>query len=196
MKRLIALAVAILPLAATAGDYVGTLRPPQSVFTPGLYSFTTGSVETNPTGSLLADSGVRLKLGYRYSRFLSVEGEFVDFTRAAGDPFANPGNLASSFRSTGFGVDTVATLPLWRFSFYGRMGAYHGDRAGFGAYSTALLGDSVVRGTRMRYGLGMRYDITKALRVRAEVERYSPLGALVPGEIDADQFSVGVSWRF
>ena len=47
--------------------------------------------------------------------------------------------LASAFRSTGFGVDTVATLPLWRFSFYGRMGAYRGDaRNGFGIYSTSL----------------------------------------------------------
>lgn len=195
MKRLLALAVATLPLAALAEDYLGTLKPPQSSLTPGLYTFTAGPIN-GPATSLYSDNSVRLKLGYKYSRYLSVEGEFVDFGRNAADIFASPGNLASGFRSTGFGVDTIATLPVWRFSFYGRLGAYRGDRNGFGTYSTALLGDSVVRGTRMRYGLGMRYDFTKAFGIRAEMERYSPLGSQTPGEIDADQFSVGVSWRF
>jgi OmpA-OmpF porin, OOP family len=195
MKRLLALAVATLAFAAAAENYLGTLKPPQSSLTPGLYSFATGPA-SGPATSLYADNSVRLKLGYKYSRYLSVEGEFVDFGRSGADIFASPGNLASAFRSTGFGVDTIATLPLWRFSFYGRMGAYRGDRNGFGTYSTALLADSTSRGTRLRYGLGMRYDFTKAFGIRAEMERYSALGSQVAGDIDADQFSVGVSWRF
>lgn len=195
MKRLLALAVASLPFAALAEDYVGTLKPPQSSLSPGLYSFATGPA-MGPTPSLYSDNSVRLKLGYKYSRYLAVEGEFVDFGRSSADLFASPGNLASAFRSTGFGVDTIATLPLWRFSFYGRMGAYRGDRNGFGTYSTALLADSASRGTRLRYGLGMRYDFTKAFGIRAELERYSPLGSPIAGDVDADQFSVGVSWRF
>lgn len=195
MRRLLALAVALLPFAALAEDYLGTLRVPQSSLAPGLYTFAAGPMN-GLAASLHADNSVRLKLGYKYSRFLSVEGEFVDFGRNAADIFASPGNFASSFRSTGFGVDTIATLPVWRFSFYGRLGAYRGERNGFGAYSTALLGDSSARGTRMRYGLGMRYDFTKAAGIRAELERYSPLGAPLAGESDADQLSVGVSWRF
>ena len=144
-----------------------------------------------------SDSGMRLKLGYKYSRFLAVEGEYVDFGRSPASLFASPATLASAFRSTGFGVDTVATLPLWRFSFYGRMGAWRGDaRTGFGAYSTSLLSDST-RGTRWRYGLGMRYDFTPALGIRADLERYTPLGSMFTSEAEtADQISVGVSWRF
>jgi OmpA-OmpF porin, OOP family len=195
MKRLLALAVATLSPAAFAEDYLGTLKPPQTSLTPGLYTFAAGPVN-GPAASPFSDNSVHLKLGYKYSRYFSVEGEFVDFGRNGADIFASPGNLASGFRSTGFGVDTIATLPLWRFSFYGRLGAYRGDRNGFGTYSTTLLGDSATRGTRVRYGLGMRYDFTKAFGIRAELERYSPLGAPIPGEIDADQFSVGVSWRF
>lgn len=195
MKRLLLVAVASLPLAAAADDYLGTLKPPKSSLTSGLYSFAAGPA-SGPVSSLYTDNSVRLKLGYKYSRYLSVEGEFIDFGHNPADLFASPGNLASAFRSTGFGVDTIATLPVWRFSFYGRMGAYRGDRNGFGSYSTALLGDSATRGTRLRYGLGMRYDFTKAFGIRAEFERYSPLGSQVASDVEADQFSVGVSWRF
>lgn len=194
MRRFLVLGLMSLPLACpAAGDYLGILRVPQSSLNPtGLYSFSSGP--TNST--VLAPDGYRMKLGYKYSRFLSVEGEFSDFARPS-DLFANPANLASAFRSTGFGVDTVATLPLWRFSFYGRMGAYHGDRNGFSSYSTALLGDHAARNTRWRYGLGVRYDFTKALGIRAELERHSlGLGSPFAGDIDADQVTVGLSWRF
>src|SRR5688500_11222586 len=118
MKRVVAVAIAsMLPQAAFAENYLGVLRAPQSSLSPtGLYSFASG-----PSGlASLAPEGYRLKLGYKYSRFLAFEGEFTDFSRPA-EVFSNPANLASAFRSTGFGVDTVATLPVWRFSFYGRM---------------------------------------------------------------------------
>ena len=196
MKRLLALGLVSLPLASAGADnYLGMLKPPASSLTPtGIYSFATGPAQP---ASLAPDNGYRLKLGYKYSRYLAVEGEFSDVTRTS-DVFANPASLSSAFRSTGFAVDTVATLPVWRFSFYGRLGAYHGDRYGFSSYSTTLLGNQAARGTRWRYGLGVRYDFTKALGISAELERYSALGLGSPfaGDVDTDQVTVGVSWRF
>jgi OmpA-OmpF porin, OOP family len=62
-------------------------------------------------------------------------------------------------------------------------------------YSTSLLGDGAARSTRVRYGLGMRYDFSKAFGIHAELERYSPLGSPVAGEPDSE-VSVGVAWRF
>ena len=196
---LAALALASLPLVAWGEDYFGVLKPSKSGLTAPRGFFSIASEPVNPfTPARGAESGVRLKLGYQYSRFFAVEGQFVDFGRMPADVFSGPGNLASAFRSTGFGVDTVATLPVWRsFSFYGRMGAYRGDaRNAFAAYSTSLLGDSASRGTRLRYGLGMRYDFTKAFGIRAELERYSPLGSPLASDADADLFTVGLMWRF
>lgn len=196
MKRLLALGFVAAPLVCAGADnYLGSLKPPATSLTPtGLYSFTTGPTNL---ASLAPDNGYRLKLGYKYSRYLSVEGEFSDVTRPS-DLFANPASLSSAFRSTGFAVDTVATLPVWGLSFYGRLGAYHGDRYGFSSQSTALLGDQAARGTRWRYGLGVRYDFTRAFGIRAELERYSALGLGSPfaGDGDSDQVTVGVSWRF
>jgi len=201
-QSLFALALVALPACALAdGDYLGLLKPPpQSSLSPtGIYySFKASSaLESLPTFGL--DSGNRFRLSYKPSRYFAVEGQYVDFSTNASDVFAGPGNLASQFRSTGFGVDTIAMLPLWRFSFYGRMGAYRGDARGFGYGSTALLPtDPFVRSTRLRYGMGVRYDFTRSLGVRAELERHSPMSS--PFSTDADgldqQLSVGLSWRF
>ena len=198
MKRpfAVALALSAVPtLAAAAEDYYGVLKPPHNgLVTGAFYSF---SSPPPSFAALPADNGYRMRLGYKYSRYFSVEGEFSDYQRPA-DVFANPASLASSsFRSTGFGVDTVATLPLWNFSFYGRMGAYRGDRNNFATYATSMLSDPTTRGSRWRYGLGMRYDFTKSLGVRAEFERHTAgLSAPLSGDLDADQLSIGLSWRF
>ena len=195
MKRL--LAISLLAPAAASADYLGVLRAPSHSLNPsGLYSFSSGPTLGTPA-SLTADNGYRLKLGYKYSRYLAVEGEFADFTRPT-NVFSNPANLASAFRSTGFGVDTVATLPLWGVSFYGRMGAYRGERNGFAGHAPLWLGDSARQGTRWRYGLGVRYDFTKSFGIQAQLERYSNLGLGSPfaGDADTDQLSVGLRWRF
>src|SRR5437868_4686611 len=103
--HLVALALAAIPLAAPAEDYVGVLRPPRSTLaSPGSWLAPTTS---QLRGLTTLDGTYRLKLGYKYSRYFAVEGEIVDFGRATPDIFASPGNLASAFRSTGFGVDTI-----------------------------------------------------------------------------------------
>ncbi|HSW82742.1 MAG TPA: outer membrane beta-barrel protein [Usitatibacter sp.] len=196
-------ALATISLVAGAEDYVGGLKPPKSTppeaqSPPAVISFVSESV---PSFALSradgnTDGGYRLKLGYQYSRYFAVEGQYVDFGRTGGEVFASP-NLVSAFRSTGMGVDTVAMLPWRSFSFYGRLGAYRGEsRNAFAQYSTSLLGDTGSQRTRWRYGMGVRYDFTKSLGVKAEVERYSPLGTPLEPQAETDLISVGLSWRF
>jgi outer membrane protein with beta-barrel domain len=192
-----ALAFGIDPAVVQAENYLGILKLPRSSLeTPtGAYTFASSPIAALQTTPGF-ENGYQFKLGYKYSRFFTVEGQVNDFVRQ-GDPFASPSNLASGFRSSGFGVDTIATLPLWRFSFYGRLGAYRGDgRNPFSTYSTSLLTDPAARGTRWHYGFGMRYDFTKSLGITAELERYSPLGSSFSAETDSDLLSVGVKWRF
>jgi hypothetical protein len=195
-KAIIAAVIAgALPGAAMGDNYVGTLKAPQSTLTPpGVYSFASAPT---PAAALGMDNAFRVKLGYKPSRYFAVEGEVVDFGRVE-DPFRSPESLSSQFRSTGFGVDTIAMLPVWRFSFYGRMGAYRGDaRGGYGWYATPAAENQYTRGTRLRYGLGLRYDFTRSFGVRAELERHSPLREPLLTDIDSgDQVSVGLSWRF
>jgi outer membrane protein with beta-barrel domain len=197
---LAAIALAALSLSATAEDYLGVLRPARAGLAPpsGVFALGAESITNGLSPFKEADQGFRLKLGYQYSRYFSVEGNFLDLPRAPADIFSNPTNFSSAFRSSAVGVDTIATLPVWRsFSFYGRLGAYRGDapRSPFATYSTSLLNDTAR--TRWRYGLGMRYDFTSRFGVRAELERYAPMGSPLSSEgPDSDQLSVGFAWRF
>src|SRR5258706_12267762 len=110
------LAAVAIPLAAVGEDYLGGLKPPKSGLpTPaGFFSLESSGTANGITPLRLAESGFRLKLGYKYPRYLSAESQFVDFARTPGEVFPSPGNIASAFRATGFGVATVATVPLWR----------------------------------------------------------------------------------
>jgi hypothetical protein len=195
-RLLLPLLAATLAPATAAANYLGILKLPRSLMEvpdTGLYSFANSTQAPFLAGNA-ADRAAQLRLGYRYSPYLSVEGQFNDFTRPQ-DPFSTRATIAPSFHGSGFGVDTVATLPVWRFSFYGRMGAYHGDAPTipFSAYAPSLLGQPP--GTRLRYGLGMRYNVTQSIGVEAQMERYAPLGSPL-GEPESDLFSVGVKWRF
>src|SRR5258705_13399650 len=101
LPRFAVFAIACLPAAAVAENYLGILKPPRSESALPSGFFTLAS-EPVPGFSAYraAENGQRMKLGYKYSRYFSVEGQFVDFGRAPADVFASPGNLASGFRST------------------------------------------------------------------------------------------------
>ena len=193
MRRLAAAALVMLPAAAFGDDYLGILRVPPAFATGAYYSFASLEPPGLPGG---ATPSQRFKLGWKYSRYFAVEGDFTDYAQPK-NPFANPTALGSPFRSTGFGLDTVATLPLGGFSLYGRAGAYRGDRNGPITLAGARPFESAYRGMRWRYGVGLRYDVTRSIGVQAEVERLSgSLGSPFAGDIDTDQVTLGVSWRF
>jgi opacity protein-like surface antigen len=46
--------------------------------------------------------------------------------------------------------------------------------------------------TGITFGLGLRYDFTRNLGVRAEWQRYQEVG----DDLDVDVMSVGVIWKF
>src|SRR3954470_14108567 len=111
------LLVTLLASASSAamGNYVGSLKPPQSMLSPmpTPYAYGFGAPSVFASSSALGENGYRFKLGYKANPYLSIETDFRDYGRASANPFANPASLSSAFRSTGFGVDAVATLPFW-----------------------------------------------------------------------------------
>ena len=50
--------------------------------------------------------------------------------------------------------------------------------------------------TDLTYGLGVRWDFTKNLGVRAEYQIYKDIGGGDIGESDVNVMSVGVIWKF
>jgi len=98
-----AVTFALLPLAAAAGDYVGTLKLPKAgIPAPGaLYSFASLFQPAAPaTAFAPAERPLRLKLGYQYSRYFSLEGELNDVARPPADLFSTTDPSASPFRAS------------------------------------------------------------------------------------------------
>jgi OmpA-OmpF porin, OOP family len=200
LKTAVFLAVlASSPLAMAQSDYLGVLKPPRAslpVSGGTFYSSFENPFFAGLAPSLDTTGGFKFKLGYKYSPYFAVESGYVDYGRNGQSPFTGPGNLSSAFRTKGFGVDTIGSIPFWnKFSFYGRLGAFRADAqpalASPGGYDRPGI-----TGTRVHYGLGLRYDFNRSFGVRAEVERYSAFNANPFGEGDADLVSVGVQWRF
>jgi len=179
--------------ASAGGDYVGVLRPTSTAIAipePGFYWPVAGPFGAGlPTGPLVG--GHQLKLGFRYSRYFAVETGFADFGRI--EPVLPV--TGGAFRGRGFSMDTVGTLPLWsRGALYGRLGAYRAEGP------PTLLGAAEWggrTGSGLRYGLGLKVDLTHRIGMQAEMERVSPLDRWGgPRDTEADQVSVGVTLRF
>jgi hypothetical protein len=47
-----------------------------------------------------------------------------------------------------------------------------------------------------RYGLGLKYDLTRSFGLKADMEHYSPFSRWSPRQPESDQVTLGVFWRF
>jgi len=145
--------------------------------------------------------------GYRWKNDLSVEAAFARSESYALRPFspAVPSGVGLALgpredaARAGYNVDVIGSYTFLRaFALYGRVGYAQSDFAGAGA--PTLLGTPDARRTRdgMNYGLGMRYDVTRALGVNLEYTRfgrfaYDSFGSTLP---ENDQVRLGVQFRF
>ena len=167
LRLLPALVLTVSPAVMAAGDYVGVLRPTAkpaaiAIPEPGFYWPLAGTLGGG-LGPEVATAGMKLRLGYRYSRFLSVEAGYADFGAKALAPFSGV-----TSRGRGYSLETVGTIPLWtRVSLYGRFGAWRSE-VGAGLLAGA---DGIARpGTGLRYGLGLKYDLNRRVGFQAEME--------------------------
>ena len=130
-----------------------------------------------------------LEFGYRYIDDLeasgvisgvgvaaAVNGHFVDTTLQLGMPEAGP-----------FKVFTKAGLMLWRLNF---------EAAASNGYQTIFVEDDET-GVAFRTGLGVSYEVSDTLRLRADWDLLLNVGdEETTGESDINVFSVGPEFRF
>jgi len=129
-----------------------------------------------------SETGGKVYGGYSFTPNFSLEGGYVDlgkFNSGAGD-----------LKSNGVFVDAVGTFPIAQdFSLLGRVGAYNGK------VERTLNGVSdSERGTDIKYGAGVQYDLSKNTAIRGEWERYRLKGLDL--KENTDLFSVGLNYRF
>lgn len=148
------------------------------------------------------DTGYKLFGGYQFTPNLGVEAGYFDLGTTGYTATTVPaGTLSGDMRLKGLNLDLVGTLPLaGRLSALGRVGvtsirasdSFSATGAVSMPYASA---NPSQRSTNLKLGLGLMYDITDSLAVRAEAERYR-LKDAVGNRGHADLFSVGLIYRF
>ncbi|MHB8493832.1 MAG: outer membrane beta-barrel protein [Casimicrobiaceae bacterium] len=145
--------------------------------------------------------------GYRFSNDVSLEGSFSTTDRRqlwqldAGTPRGVGLSLATG-RGLGehsWNADVYTAWSFLRsFSLYGRLG--YAQRDGLPSYAVAALSPGDARPLRdgVNYGVGVRYDVTRALGLRLEYARFPRFaGETLTGPLpDSDQVQFGVQFRF
>jgi len=136
------------------------------------------------------DVGWKIFGGYQFSRFLGVEGGYVDLGEASGtDTFFGFGAIDAE--AWGVFVSGVATLPIGdRFGVFGKIGAAYTDVE----VSSSTLGSDSDNGIGLTFGVGGFINILRNLSIRLEWERFDEAGG--DFEADVDLISVGVAYKF
>lgn len=152
------------------------------------------------------DLGWKVFAGYKFNKYLAIEGGSVDFGQADGDTFflnvdtleIVPGTL--EIKVDGFFLSGMAEWPINnKFSVLVKLGMIYWDIE-FDATDVAdnleLIGDEDENGTDVFYGLGAQYKITDNLALRAEWERFNNIGDSEIGATDIDLISGGIVLQF
>lgn len=170
--------------------------------------------QTSGAASYLADTddqstGLKILLGYRFSRYLAVEGGYTnlgessmhtDF-RGPGVPSVSVGTLDMKYRMSATFVDAVLSLPVGNYlSLFGHLGvSYTETKADIsGEPLTLLLTNSDKSESKFyeKFGAGVEYNVIPEFTIRAEWERYKAPDPLSDENIDVNAATLSFLYRF
>lgn len=158
---------------------------------------TTSSISKDKRGL-----GYKVFGGYQYNQYISLEGGYFDlgqFGYTATTAAPNAGTVTGKLKLKGVNLDLVGFLPLFeKLSLMGRVGVtYARTRDTFTTTGALTVADPNPSKSDANYklGLGLEYDIIKALGVRIEAERYR-INDAVGNRGDIDLYTAGLVYRF
>lgn len=148
------------------------------------------------------DTGYKIFGAYKFNKNFALEGGYFDlgkfgFTATTATP--GPGTLNGNIKISGLNLDAVGILPInEKFSVFGRVGLNHAESkdsfSGTGVVAV-LNPNPSKRDTNYKLGLGLQYNFTESLGMRAEAERYR-IDDAIGNKGDIDLVSVGLVYRF
>lgn len=148
------------------------------------------------------DRGYKVFGGYQLNRNFAIEGGYFDLGSFGYTARTLPlGTQSGEVGYKGLNLDLVGILPFTeRFSAIGRIGVTTTKASGsYSATGAARVpfgsANPSERSTNPKVGVGLMYDFTPALGVRAEIERYRVKDAF-RNKNHVDMVSVGLVYRF
>jgi opacity protein-like surface antigen len=152
-----------------------------------------------------ADSGRKAFIGYQIGKSVAVELAYVNFGEydmsASGAITGFPATGNSETKIKGYNLSLLANFPVnEKFSFLARAGVFRWDYKTSATVSAMGLteGDSEsATGTDLASGLGVQYDFSNTLGVRAEWQRFMDVGNPdITGKTDIDLTSLSFVFKF
>lgn len=134
--------------------------------------------------------------GYQLNRYIAVEGGYFNLGKFSFSSTTVPaGTLNGQIKLQGLNLDLLGTLPLTdSFSAIARVGAQYASArdtfSGTGAVNV-LNPNPSKKSANYKFGVGLQYEITRSLLVRAEGERYR-INDAVGNHGDVNLFSVSL----
>ena len=152
------------------------------------------------------DNGTRTLAygGYRWANDIAVEAAL-----ASADRFALHSDATTGRQGMGLALANDASAKIWnadvytswgfakKFALYGRLGYVQNEPVTIYP-GTGLFGSAARNRDGVNYGLGLRYDVNRALGLRVEYARYGRLAGEATTNLlpDSDQVQFGMQFRF
>lgn len=133
------------------------------------------------------DSAWKIFGGFQVNRYLAAELGYANL----GEASASAGTVSAKDEATAFELVALGMFPVVeRFSIFGKLGLYRGELER--TSNNPLVQTGTNEQTDFTFGLGVRFDITHNIGLRAEWQRYIDLGEIT----DIDLISLGVQFKF
>lgn len=135
------------------------------------------------------DTGWKAFLGYRVNRNLAVEGSYMNGGELGGtvNSFFGTGTVKTDV--TAWGIAALGILPVSeRFELFGKLGFVRGESDSDVTINGTPIASDDDSGTELTYGIGVVYNITRSLGIRAEWENVD--------DADISLLSIGIQYKF
>lgn len=191
-KSIIPLALLTMSTVANAGGYVGIGLGQSSVdiqpldLGPGVFTSVSDT-----------DTSVKLFGGFEFNHNFAVEAGYADLGEASVDYTDLTDSMTESFEANALYVAAVGSIPVGQASLFGKVGFASWDMDYSVVSTFGVFGTASASGTDPMFGLGVKFDATNTLMLRAEFERFMDVGDQnATGQADVDVLSVGAALKF
>jgi opacity protein-like surface antigen len=210
--RRLSVTLAVLAAVACSPAALAADKVPASGFYGGVAMRDAGSEQGLTFGNVASSFALAAPLevepaartsafgGYRFRNDLALEASVAGttayrLTGRGGVGLMLPGDAHDSARQ--WNVDLVGSWSFWRtLSLYGRLGYAQSELAP--VYRTSIIGAERRTDDGLQYGVGLRYDFSRALGLKLEYARIGQAAgdyerSLLP---EAERVQFGVQFRF
>lgn len=160
-----------------------------------------GGFSTSSFSKDNSDTAYKLFGGYQFNENFALEGGYFNLGKFGYTATTVPaGTSSGNIKLSGLNLDAVGMLPVAdRFSVFARLGLQYAqakdDFSSSGAVGAPANPSPSKNAINYKAGVGVQYDFTQNLGMRAEAERYR-IDDAVNDKGDINMYSIGLVYRF